>query len=142
MAITQALCTSFKKELFEGTHDFDATTGDTFKIALYTSSASLGEATTAYTTSAEVTGTGYTAGGNTLTKVSPSSSGTTGFIDFGNTTWTTATFTARGALIYNSTNGNKAVAVLDFGGDKDVSIGTFSIAFPTPSSSAAIIRIA
>jgi hypothetical protein len=142
MAITQALCTSFKKELFEVIHDFDATTGDTFKIALYTSSASLGAATTAYTTSAEVTGTGYTAGGNTLTKVSPTSSGTTGFIDFGNTSWTTATFTARGALIYNSTNSNKAVAVLDFGGDKTVSAGTFSIAFPTPSSSAAIIRIA
>ena len=142
MAITQALCTSFKKELLEGGHTFDSGTGNTFKMALYTSAASLGEATTAYTTSEEVTGTGYTAGGNTLTKISPTLSGTTGFIDFVNTSWTTATFTARGALIYNSTNSNKAVAVLDFGGDKDVSIGTLSIAFPTPSSSAAIIRIA
>ena len=142
MAITQSLCSSFKKEILEATHDFNTSAGSTFKMALYTSAASLGAATTIYTTSGEVSGTGYTAGGNTLAKVSPASSGTTGFIDFGNTSWTTATFTARGALIYNSTTGNKAVAVLDFGGDKDVSIGTFSISFPTPSSSSAIIRIA
>jgi hypothetical protein len=142
MAITQALCGSFKKELFEAAHDFNTTGGNTFKMALYTSSATLSAATTVYTTTGEVVGTGYTAGGNTLTKVDPALSGTTGFIDFSNTTWTSATFTARGALIYNSTNGNKAVAVLDFGGDKDVSNGTFSIAFPTPSSSSAIIRIA
>ena len=142
MAITQALCGSFKKELFEAIHDFNTTGGNTFRMALYTSSATLSAATTVYTTTGEVVGTGYTAGGNTLTKVDPALSGTTGFIDFSNTTWTSATFTARGALIYNSTNGNKAVAVLDFGGDKDVSNGTFSISFPTPSSSSAIIRIA
>jgi hypothetical protein len=142
MAITQALCSSFKKEIFEATHDFNASGGNTFKIALYTSSASLSAATTAYTTSGEVTGTGYTAGGKTLTNVDPTLSGTIGFIDFSNISWTSATFTARGALIYNSTNGNKAVTVLDFGGDKDVSNGTFSISFPTPSSTAAIIRIA
>jgi len=142
MAITQALCNSFKKEIFEGLHDFNASGGNTFKMALYTSSASLGAGTTAYTTANEVTGTGYTAGGNTLTNVDPSLSGTVGFIDFSNTSWTSATFTARGALIYNSTNSNKAVAVLDFGGDKDVSNGTFSISFPTPSSTTAIIRIA
>jgi len=142
MAITQALCSSFKREIFEATHDFNASGGNTFKVALYTSSASLSAATTAYTTSGEVTGTGYTAGGKTLTNVDPTLSGTIGFIDFSNISWTSATFTARGALIYNSTNGNKAVTVLDFGGDKDVSNGTFSISFPTPSSTAAIIRIA
>jgi hypothetical protein len=142
MAIAQALCSSFKKELLEATHDFNASGGNTFKLALYTSSASLSAATTVYSTSGEVTGTGYTAGGKTLTNVDPAVSGTVGFADFSNISWTTATFTARGALIYNSTNGNKAVAVLDFGGDKDVSIGTFSISFPTPSSTSAIIRIA
>jgi len=142
MAITQALCSSFKREIFEATHDFNASGGNTFKVALYTSSASLSAATTAYTTSGEVTGTGYTAGGKALTNVDPVLSGTTGFVDFSNISWTSATFTARGALIYNSTNGNKAVVVLDFGGDKDVSNGTFSISFPTPSSTAAIIRIA
>jgi hypothetical protein len=142
MAIAQALCSSFKKELLEATHDFNASGGNTFKLALYTSSASLSAATTVYSTSGEVTGTGYTAGGKTLTKVDPAVSGTVGFVDFSNISWTTATFTARGALIYNSTNGNKAVAVLDFGGDKDVSIGTFAISFPTPSSTSAIIRIA
>jgi hypothetical protein len=142
MAITQALCSSFKREIFEATHDFNASGGNTFKVALYTSSASLSAATTAYTTSGEVTGTGYTAGGKALTNVDPVLSGTTGFVDFSNISWTSATFTARGALIYNSTNSNKAVMVLDFGGDKDVSNGTFSISFPTPSSTAAIIRIA
>ncbi len=142
MAITQALCSSFKREIFEATHDFNASGGNTFKVALYTSSASLSAATTAYTTSGEVTGTGYTAGGNALTNVDPVLSGTTGFVDFSNISWTSATFTARGALIYNSTNSNKAVVVLDFGGDKDVSNGTFAISFPTPSSTAAIIRIA
>jgi len=142
MAITQALCTSFKKELLEALHDFNASGGNTFKMALYTSSASLSATTTAYTTTGELTGTGYTAGGNTLTNIDPTSSDTTGFIDFSNTSWTSATFTARGALIYNSTNSNKAVAVLDFGGDKDVSNGTFAISFPTPSSTTAIISVA
>jgi hypothetical protein len=142
MAITQALCSSFKKELLEALHDFNASGGNTFKLALFTSAASLGASTTVYSTTAEVVGTGYTAGGITLSKIDPAVSGTTGFIDFSNISWTSATFTARGALVYNSTNGNKAVAVLDFGGDKDVSNGTFSISFPTPSSTSAIIRIA
>jgi len=142
MAITQALCSSFKKEILEALHDFNASGGNTFKMALYTSSASLSATTTAYTTTGEVTGTGYTAGGNTLTNIDPALSGTTGFIDFSDTSWTSATFTARGALIYNSTSSNKAVMVLDFGVDKDVSNGTFSISFPTPSSTTAIIRVA
>jgi len=142
MAITQALCSSFKKEVLEALHDFNASGGNTFKIALYTSAAGLGADTVAYITAGEVAGTGYTAGGITLVNTDPVVSGTVGYTDFSNVAWTTATFTARGALIYNSTNGNKAVAVLDFGGDKDVSNGTFTISFPTPSSTAAFIRIA
>jgi len=113
-----------------------------FKIALYTSSASLGASTTTYSTSNEVTGTGYTAGGNTLTTVAPTSSGTTAFLDFNDTTWSTATITANGALIYNSTQGDKAVAVLAFGGDKTSTAGDFTIVFPTANASDAIIRIA
>lgn len=142
MAISQAMCTSFKVEILQGVHDFTASTGDTFKIALYTSSATLGASTTAYTTSNEVTGTGYTAGGNTLTNVTPTSSGTTAFTDFADTTWSTATITARGALIYNSTESNKAVCVLDFGSDKTSTAGNFTIVFPTADASNAIIRIA
>ena len=142
MAITQAMCTSFKQELLTGTHDFTNSTGDTFKIALFTSSATLGAATTAYTTSNEVTGTGYTAGGNTLTNVTPSTSGTTAFTDFADTTWSSATITARGALIYNSTDSDKAVVVLDFGSDKTSTNGDFTIQFPTADASNAIIRIA
>lgn len=142
MAISQAMCTSFKVELLQGVHDFTNTTGDTFKIALYTSAATLGATTTVYTTSDEVVGTGYTAGGNTLTNVTPTSSGTTAFTDFADTTWSTATITARGALIYNSTEANKAVAVLDFGSDKTSTAGNFTIVFPTADASNAIIRIA
>jgi len=149
MAITQAMCTSFKTELLQGVHNFyngsgggSAGTGATFKIALFTSSANLGAATTAYSTGNETTGTAYVAGGNTLTNVTPTSSGTTAFTDFADTTWSTSTITARGALIYNSTQSNKAVAVLDFGSDKSSSSGDFTIQFPTADSSNAIIRIA
>jgi hypothetical protein len=142
MPITQAMCTSFKVELLTATHNFTASTGDTFKIALYTSSATLSASTTAYTTSNEVTGVGYSAGGNTLTNVTPTSSGTTAFTDFADTTWSSATITARGALIYNSSKTNKAVCVLDFGSDKTSTAGNFSIVFPTADASNAIIRIA
>lgn len=142
MAISQAMCTSFKKELLEAVHNFKNSGGDTFKIALYTSSASLGAATTAYSATNEVSGTGYTAGGNTLTRVDPSSSGTTGFTDFANTTWSSATITARGALIYNDTDSDKAVAVLDFGADKTSTAGDFTIQFPAADATNAIIRIA
>ena len=149
MAITQAMCTSFKTELLQGVHNFyngsgggSAGTGATFKLALYTSSATLGAATTAYATTNETTGTAYNAGGNSLTNVTPTSSGTTAFTDFADTTWSTSTITARGALIYNSTQSNKAVAVLDFGSDKSSSSGDFTIQFPTADSSNAIIRIA
>lgn len=141
MAITQALCTSFKQQLMEGTHNFLAT-GDAFKIALFTSSATLSATTTVYATGNEASGTGYTAGGAALTNVSPTTSGTTAFIDFSDVSWTGSSFTARGALIYNTTDSNKAVAVLDFGGDFTVSSGTFTITFPTADSSSAIIRIA
>ena len=142
MAITQAMCTSFKVELLQGVHNFTASTGDVFKIALYTSSATLDASTTVYTTSNEVVGTGYTAGGNTLTNVTPTSSGTTAFTDFADTTWSTATITARGALIYNSSDSNKAVCVLDFGSDKTSTAGNFTIVFPTADATNAIIRIA
>jgi hypothetical protein len=142
MAITQAMCTSFKKELLTATHNF-ATGGNAFKIALFTSSATMGATTTAYSTSQEVANSGsYAAGGGTLTKVAPASSGTTGFTDFADFSFTTATITARGALIYNDTNSDKAVCVLDFGGDKSSSSGTFTIQFPAADASNAIIRIA
>jgi len=149
MAITQAMATSFKVEILNGIHAFGTTviragtTADTFKIALYTSSATLGATTTAYSSTNEVTGTGYTAGGNTLTvSTTPTSSGTTALLDFSDTTWSAATITARGALIYNSTQSNKAVAVLDFGSDKTSTAGDFTIVFPTADASNAIIRIA
>ncbi len=142
MAITQAMCTSFKKEILEAVHNFKLSGGDTFKIALFTSSASLDATTTAYSTSNEVSGAGYSAGGNTLTRIDPATSGTTAFTDFANTTWSSATITARGAVIYNSTDSDKAVAVLDFGSDKSSSSGDFTIQFPTADSSSAIIRIA
>ena len=144
MAISQAMCTSFKVELLDGVHNFD-TGGDTFKIALYTSAATLGASTTAYTTSDEVSssGTNYSAGGNTLTVSQvPTSTGTTAFLDFADTTWSAATITARGALIYNSSKSNKAVAVLDFGSDKTSTSGDFTLIFPTADASNAIIRIA
>lgn len=141
MAITQAMCTSFKQELLTGTHNF--TTGqDTIKLALYTSSASLDASTTAYSTSNEVSGTGYSAGGNTLTNVTPTTGGTTAFTDFDDTSFTSSSITARGALIYNSSQSDKAICVLDFGSDKTSSNGTFSIVFPNAAASTAIIRIA
>ena len=142
MAITQAMCTSFKQELLTATHDFTNSTGSTFKLALYTSSATLGASTTAYSATNEVSGSGYTAGGNTLTNVTPTSSGTTAFTDFADTTWTAATITARGALIYNSSASDAAVVVLDFGADKTSTAGDFTIQFPTADASNAIIRIA
>lgn len=149
MAITQAMCTSFKVELLNGIHAFGttvvraATTADTFKIALYTSTATLGATTTAYSATNEITGSGYTAGGNTLSvSAVPTSTGTTAFLDFADTTWSAATITANGALIYNSTQTNKAVAVLAFGGDKTSTAGDFTIIFPTADASNAIIRIA
>ena len=145
MAITQAVATSFKKQLLEGAHDFRSS-GDTIKIALYTSSASLDASTTAYTTSNETSGTGYSAGGQELTKVAPTTSGTTAFIDFADETFSTATITARGALIYNTTPThtytNPAIVVLDFGGDKTSTAGDFTVIFPTPDASNAILRLA
>ena len=143
MAITQAMCTSFKKALLDGEMDFSSNTAQSYKIALYTSSASLDAATTAYTTSNEVSGTGYTAGGNTLSiSTAPTTSGTTAFLSFGTTTWSTATITARGALIYQAGGSTPAVAVLDFGGDKTSTAGDFQITFPTADATNAIIRIA
>lgn len=152
MAISQAMCSSFKGEILLGVHDFRASTGDTFKLALYSSSATLGASTTAYTTSNEVTGTNYVAGGEDLTNAGVSVSGTVGFTDFDDLTFSDVSVTARGALIYNSTpsaNGvagspltNPAVAVLDFGADKTSTDGDFTVIFPTPDASNAIIRIA
>ena len=142
MAITQAMCTSFKVELLTATHNFTNSSVHTFKLALFTDSASLGAGTTAYSTSNEASGTGYSAGGNTLTNVTPTSGGTTAFTDFADTSFTSSTITARGALIYNSSQSNKAVVVLDFGSDKSSTSGTFSVIFPTADASNAIIRIA
>ena len=144
MAISQAMCTSFKVGILDGTFDFSSGTSQTFKIALFTSSATLDASTTAYSSSNETSGTGYTAGGNTLTiSTNPTSSGTTAYLSFSNTTWSTATITARGALIYlaNGTT-NPSIAVLDFGGDKTSTAGDFTINFPTADASSAIIRIA
>jgi hypothetical protein len=147
MAITSAVCTSFKAELLEGKHDFNASGGHTFNIALYTSAASLDAATTAYSTSNEVVGVGYTAGGIPLTNIDPTSSGTTAFVDFADATWTDATITAAGALIYNTTTDGgsattNAVAVISFGGDKTSTNGDFVVQFPVADASNAIIRIA
>ena len=142
MAITSAICTSFKQELLVGTHNFTNTTGDAFKLALYTSSATLGASTTAYTTTGEATGTNYSAGGGALTNVTPFATGTTAVVDFNDLTFSTATITARGCLIYNSTDSNKAVAAIDFGGDKTSTAGDFTIVFPTPTATGAIIRLA
>ncbi|NCW67448.1 MAG: hypothetical protein EBV86_02600 [Marivivens sp.] len=140
MAITQGLCNSFKKELLEGLHNFSVA-GDTIKIALYTDAANLDSTTTVYTTTGEISGTNYSAGGKSLTNVGPSLSGTTAIADFEDIAWTSATFTARGALIYNSSQANKAVMVLDFGANQSVSAGTFTVTFPTADSNNAIIRI-
>ena len=143
MAITQAMATSFKKELLEAKHNFLASGGNSFKLALYTSSATMSAATTAYTTTAEASGTNYTAGGSALTNVNPTTSGTTAFTDFADLTFGTATITARGCMIYNDTAaGDPAVAVFDFGGDKTSTAGSFTISLPTADASNAVIRIA
>jgi hypothetical protein len=133
------MASSVKQQILLAEHDMDT---DVFKIALYTSAATLDASTTVYTTSDEVTGTGYTAGGNTLTGATVTLTGTTAFVDFSDTSWSTATITARGALIYNSSKSNKAVAVLDFGSDKISTGGTFTIQFPVNDATNAIIRIA
>ena len=142
MAITSAICNSFKQEILVGTHNFTASSGDSFKIALFTSSASLGAGTTAYSTSNEISGTGYTAGGAALTSVTPVLDSSTAVCDFADVSFTSASFTANGCLIYNTSQSDKAVAVIAFGGDKTVSSGTFTIQFPTADASNAIIRIA
>ena len=143
MAITQAVANSFKTEILTGTHNFTVTTGHTFKLALYTSSATLDKATTAYSATNEVANSGtYSAGGGTLTSATPVLSTDTAVCDFGDISFTTATITARGALIYNSSVSNKAVVVLDFGADKTSTAGTFTITFPTADASNAILRIA
>ena len=142
MAITSTLTTSFKKELLEGVHNFQSG-GNTFKLALYTSSATLGASTTAYTATQEASGTNYSAGGAALTNVNPTSSGTTAFTDFADLTFGTATITARGCLIYNDTaTGDPSVAAIDFGGDKTSTAGDFTIVFPAAAAATAIIRIA
>lgn len=143
------MCTSFKQQLLEAVHDFRLTGGDTFKIALYTNSASFTAATTAYTATNEITntaGSAYTAGGATLTRIDPTTSSTTAYTDFADITWSTASFTARGAMIYNSTPThtytNPSVVILDFGADKTASAGDFTVVFPTADATNAIIRIA
>ena len=138
------MCTSFKQELMVGTHNFTASTGNTFKLALYNNNASFDASTTAYTATNEVSNSGtYTAGGGTLTNVTPTTSGTTALTDFADITFTSATITARGALIYNDTAaGDPSVIVLDFGSDKSSTSGDFQIVFPTADASNAIIRIA
>ena len=136
MAITQAMCTSFKKELLEAKHNFLASGGNTFKLALYTSSATMTAATTAFTTTNQASGTNYTSGGAALTNINPTSSGTTAFTDFADLTFGTATVTARGCMIYNDTaSGDPAVAVFDFGGDKTSTAGIFTIQFPAADAS-------
>jgi hypothetical protein len=139
--ISTALTTSFKKQLLEGKHNFSAAGGDTFKIALYASSAVIGAETTAYTAVGEITGSGYTAGGATLTNVNPTTSGTTAYATFQTVSWPAATFTANGALIYNANAANASVTSLAFGSDQSVSNATFEIIFPTANASSAIIRI-
>jgi hypothetical protein len=147
MSVQQTATTSFKVELLQAVHNFGPTTPNTFKVALYTAAADIGPTTTVYSTTNEVTGTGYTAGGNTLViSTSPTSGNNTSgiptaYASFTNSSWTNATFTCRGALIYNSTQGNKSVAVLDFGSDKTVNNDTFQIIFPTPDANSAIVRI-
>ena len=142
MAISSTLTTSFKKELLLGNHNFTNSSGDTFKLALYTSSATLGATTTSFTTTGQASGTNYTSGGANLTNVTPTSSGTTAFTDFVDLTFSTATITARGCMIYNSSDSNKSVATIDFGGDKTSTAGDFTIVFPAAAASTAIIRIA
>ena len=146
MAITSAICNSFKQEILVGTHNFTATTGDTFKLALFTSSATLGAGTTAFASTNEITNSGtstaYTSGGISLTSVTPTLDSSTAVCDFANASFTSASFTANGCLIYNSDKSNKAVAVVAFGADKTVTSGTFTIQFPTADATNAIIRLA
>ena len=149
MAITQAICNSFKKEVLFGAHDFDASSGDTFKLALFTSDASLSSTTTAFSSSNESSGTNYSSGGSSLTSIDPALSSTTAVCDFANLTFSNVSVTARGALIYNSTPNttsisltNPAVCVLDFGGDITATAGDFLITFPAAGASTAIIRLA
>ena len=142
MAISSTLTTSFKVELLTGTHNFTNSSGNTFKLALYTSSATLGATTTAFTTTGQASGTNYTSGGAALTNVTPSATGTTAVTDFADLTFSTATITARGCMIYNDTNRDKSVATIDFGGDKTSTAGDFTIVFPAKAASTAIIRIA
>lgn len=147
MPISQAMCTSFKQQLLQGKHNFTTPTGHTFKLALFTDAATLGAATTNYTTTNEAVGSGYTAGGGTLTNVTPTTSGTTAFTDFADLTFSAATITANGALIYNTTTDGgtgttDAVAVLAFGSNKTSTNGDFTIQFPTADAANAIIRIA
>lgn len=142
MAITTAFPTSAKQEYMVGTHNLTTSTGDTCKYALFTSSATLGASTTAYSATNEASGTGYSAGGNTLTNVTPTTSGTTAFADFNDTSWSTSSITARGGHGYNSTDSNKSLVINDFGADKTSTAGTFTVIFPTADASNAIIRIA
>ena len=145
MAISSAICTSFKQEILVGTHNFTASSGHTFKIALFTSDATLNKSTTAYSTSNEISntsGSAYSAGGATLTSVTPTLSTDTAVCDFADVSFTSASFTANGALIYNSSQSDKAVAAIAFGSDKTVTSGTFTIQFPTADADNAIIRIA
>jgi hypothetical protein len=145
MAISSAVCNSFKQEILVGTHNFTASSGNAFKLAMYTSSASLGAGTTAYSTSNEISnasGSAYTAGGKALTSVTPVLDGSTAVCDFADISFTSASFTANGCLIYNDTQADKAVCVVAFGGDKTVSSGTFTIQFPAAAASTAIVRIA
>ena len=146
MAITSAICNSFKQEILEAEHNFTASTGNTFNLALYDSDATLGAGTTAYTTSEEITntsGTAYTAKGKALTSVTPTLDSSTAVCDFADVSWTSASFTARGCLIFNDSHStDAAVCAIDFGGDKTATSGTFTIQFPAAAASTAIIRIA
>lgn len=142
MAISTAMCTSFKSELLQAVHNFLNVGGDTFKLALYTSSATIGATTTAYSATNEASGTNYSAGGNALTRVDPTTSGTTAYTDFADLVFSNVTITARGCMIYNSTDSNKAVSTHDFGSDKSASAGDFTIVFPTADASNAILRLA
>jgi len=145
MTISSAVCNSFKQQILVGTHNFTATSGDDFKLAMYTSSASLGAGTTAYASTNEISntaGSAYSAGGKTIVSVTPALDGTVAVCDFADISFTSASFTANGCLIYNDTQADKAVCVVAFGGDKTVSSGTFTIQFPAAAASTAIVRIA
>jgi len=145
MTISSAVCNSFKQEILVGTHNFTASSGNAFKLAMYTSSASLGAGTTAYSSSNEISntsGSAYSAGGKTIVSVTPALDGTVAVCDFADISFTSASFTANGCLIYNDTQADKAVCVVAFGGDKTVSSGTFTIQFPAAGASTAIVRIA